>query len=166
MHALHEEIRDLLLDEREDRFSCPLASRKKAMDFLARREYGQAELIKKLADKGYDRNVAEKAVAKLTAEGLQSDQRFSGSFVQSRINQGKGPVRIRLDLGQRGVADEVIDRAIEQSDADWRELAREVRHRKFGAAPPSDFKAKAKQMQFLLYRGFEQDQVQAAFGGE
>ena len=29
-------------------------------------------------------------------EGLQSDRRFAESFVQSRINQGKGPVRIRL----------------------------------------------------------------------
>jgi regulatory protein len=166
MQALHEEISDLLTDEREDRFSCPLASRKKAMDFLARREYGQSELIKKLADKGYDRKVAEQAITKLTAEGLQSDQRFSESFVQSRINQGKGPVRIRLDLGQRGVDDAVIERAIERSGADWRELAREVRQRKFGVALPTDFKAKAKQMQFLLYRGFEQDQVQASFSSE
>ncbi len=167
MQELHEEISDLLSDEQgEDRFSCPLASRKKAMDFLARREYGQAELIKKLTSKGYDRNVAEQAVIKLTTEGLQSDQRFAESFVQSRINQGKGPVRIRIDLAQRGMAETVIDTAIEQSDADWRGLAREVRHRKFSAALPPDFKAKAKQMQFLLYRGFEQDQVQAAFSAE
>jgi len=166
MQELHEEISDLLSDQGEDRFSCPLEARKKAMDFLARREYGQAELIKKLAGKGYDRNVAEQAVVKLTAEGLQSDQRFADSFVQSRINQGKGPVRIRLDLGQRGIADAVIHQAIEQSDADWRALARDVRYRKFSAAVPADFKAKAKQMQFLQYRGFEQDQVQAAFRSE
>jgi len=166
MQELHEEISGLLSDQGEDRFSCPLEARKKAMDFLARREYGQAELIKKLAGKGYDRNVTEQAVVKLTAEGLQSDQRFAESFVQSRINQGKGPVRIRLDLGQRGIADTVVHRAIEQSDADWRALAREVRLRKFGAALPTDFKTKAKQMQFLQYRGFEQDQVQAAFRSE
>ena len=166
MQDLREEISDLLSDEREDRFSCPLAARKKAMDFLARREYGQVELVKKLAGKGYDRKIAEQAVVKLTAEGLQCDQRFAESFVQSRINQGKGPVRIRLDLSQRGVADAVIDSAIEQSDADWQQLAREVRHRKFSAARPPDFKSKAKQMQFLQYRGFEQDQVQAAFSGE
>jgi regulatory protein len=166
MQELHEEISDLLADAGEDRFSCPMEARKKAMDFLARREYGQTELIKKLADKGYDRDVAEQAVVKLTADGLQSDQRFAESFVQSRINQGKGPVRIRLDLGQRGIADAVIHQAIEQSDADWRALARSVRHRKFSAALPPDFKAKAKQMQFLQYRGFEQDQVQAAFRSE
>ena len=112
MQDLREEISDLLSDEREDRFSCPLAARKKAMDFLARREYGQVELVKKLAGKGYDRKIAEQAVVKLSAEGLQCDQRFAESFVQSRINQGKGPVRIRLDLSQRGVADAVIDPSV------------------------------------------------------
>ena len=166
MQELHEEISDLLSDEREDRFSCPVDARKKAMDFLARREYGQTELIRKLADKGYDRVVAEQAVRKLTEDGLQSDQRFAEAFVQSRINQGKGPVRIRLDLGQRGVGDGAIECAIEENATNWFELARSVRLRKFGAGIPPDFKAKAKQMRFLQYRGFEQDHVQAAFNSE
>jgi len=166
MQELHEEISDLLSDTREDRFSCPVDARKKAMDFLARREYGQTELVKKLADKGYERSVAEQAVYKLTEDGLQSDRRFAEAFVQSRINQGKGPVRIRLDLGQRGVGDAAIELAIEVASANWFELARDVRLRKFGTGKPSDFKAKAKQMRFLQYRGFEQDHVQAAFNGD
>ena len=60
------------------------------MDFLARREYGQQELIDKLAGKGFDRAVAEQAVGVLTGEGLQSDQRFAESFVQSRVNRVRG----------------------------------------------------------------------------
>ena len=120
---LHEEISDLLADEGEDRFSCPKEARKKAMDFLARREYGQAELIKKLADKGYIRKIVEAAVVALTSEGLQSDDRFAEAFVQSRINQGKGPVRIRLDLSQRGISDAVTEMAIDESAADWHGLA-------------------------------------------
>ena len=164
MSELHEEISDLLSDQEEDRFSSPLEARKKAMDFLARREYGQAELIRKLADKGFDRDAAEQAVIQLTADGLQSDQRFADSFVQSRINQGKGPVRIRLDLGQRGIADAAVEIALEEAAADWYALAREQRVKKFGEASPSDFKEKARQMRFLQYRGFEQDHIQSAFG--
>jgi regulatory protein len=166
MIELHEEISDLLSDGREDRFSSAIEARKKAMDFLARREYGQQELIRKLADKGFDHTVAEQAVGKLTADGLQSDQRFAEAFVQSRINQGKGPVRIRLDLGQRGIEAAAIERAMEAMAADWRELAREVRRRKFGSGEPPDFKSKAKQMRFLQYRGFGPDHIQAAFNGE
>ena len=163
MRSVHEEISDLLPKEEEDRFASPLEARKKAMDFLARREYGQTELIRKLADKGYDYDVAAQAIVQLTDEGLQSDQRFAESFVQSRINQGKGPVRIRLDLGQRGISDSTVEIAIEDAGPDWRALAREQRHKKFGASAPSDFKEKARQMRFLQYRGFEQDHIQSAF---
>lgn len=160
---IHEEINDLLSDGEEDRFSCPNEIRKKAMDFLARREYGQTELIKKLADKGYVRRLVEQSITRLTDQGLQSDDRFAEAFVQSRINQGKGPVRIRLDLSQRGVGDAVIEMAIEECAADWHGLASDVRRRKFGDGEPADFKAKAKQMRFLQYRGFEQDHIQSAF---
>ena len=42
--------------------------------------------------------------------------------------------------------------------------ARQTRERKFGAELPRDFKEKARQMRFLQYRGFEQDQITAAVG--
>jgi regulatory protein len=162
---VHEEISDLLSGSEEDRFSCPKAARKKAMDFLARREYGQAELIKKLADKGFVSEIAERAVVNLTEEGLQSDRRFAESFVQSRVNQGKGPVRIRIDLGQRGIREDAIEAALDEVGADWYRLARKIRGKKFGRARPADFAEKAKQMRFLQYRGFEPDHIQAAVGG-
>ena len=129
MVELHEEISDLLADAEEDRFSCPKEIRKKAMDFLARREYGQTELIKKLADKGFERRIVEQEVRILTEENLQSDERFSESFVQSRINQGKGPIRIRLDLGQRGISDAVIEMAIEESATTHRLISKRKRSR-------------------------------------
>ena len=163
MKPVREEISDLLSDQEEDRFASPLEARKKAMDFLARREYGQTELIKKLADKGFERDVAAEAVTQLTDEGLQSDQRFAESFVQSRISQGKGPVRIRLDLGQRGIPDSTVEIALEEAAPDWYALARVQRIKKFGEAVPADFKEKARQMRFLQYRGFEKDHIQSAF---
>lgn len=164
MTELHKEISDLLSARQVDRFSDPAEARKKAMDFLARREYGQTELIRKLADKGYDRDIAAQAVVKLSAEGLQSDQRFVDSFIQSRINQGKGPVRVRLDLGQRGIGDTLIEHALLAAAANWHELARDTRRKKFGSRRPAGFEAKAQQMRFLQYRGFEFDHIQAAFG--
>ena len=164
MSELQKEISDLLSTAEEDRFSSAIEARKKAMDFLARREYGQTELINKLANKGYIRQVAEQAILKLTAEGLQSDQRFAANFVRSRISQGKGPVRMRSELGQRGIDDIGIVQAIEATGTDWYELACTVRLKKFGDARPADFKAKAKQMRFLQYRGFEHDHIKAATG--
>ena len=137
-------------------------ARKKAMDLLARREYARAELERKLAAAGFDADVAADVLQRLVDEGLQSDRRFVESFVQSRINQGKGPVRIRADLGQRGIAMGLVDDVLGESGADWYALARETREKKFGRSQPVEFRDKARQMRFLQYRGFEPEQIQAA----
>lgn len=160
--SIHELNADLFQPEEDERYRDPKKIRKKAMDFLARREYGRSELIDKLANAGYDTDLVEVEVDRLADEGLQSDERFAGSFVQSRINQGKGPVRVRQDLKERGMASALVDDALSAAGCDWFELARSVRERKFGAALPTDFAEKARQMRFLQYRGFESEQVQAA----
>ena len=137
-------------------------ARKKAMDLLAGREHGRAELLRKLAKAGFDPEMAADAVDRLQDEGLQSDRRYVENFVQSRINQGKGPVRIRAELGERGTSASLVEAVLEDAGTDWFAMAREVRLRKFGAQPPKDFRDKARQMRFLQYRGFESDQVQSA----
>ena len=132
------------------------------MDYLARREHGRGELLNKLTAFGFDAEIAEQAVARLTEDGLQSDERFAEAFVRSRISQGKGPAKIRADLRERGLASGAIDVAIDDADEDWYALARDVRLKKFGPAAPTEFKAKARQMRFLQSRGFEPDQIQSA----
>jgi regulatory protein len=137
-------------------------ARKKAMDLLARREHARVELERKLAAAGFDADIAADVLQGLAQEGLQSDRRFVEAFVQSRINQGKGPLRIHADLGQRGIASGLIEDVLEESGEDWRALARETREKKFGRSQPVEFRDKARQMRFLQYRGFEPDQIQAA----
>ena len=56
----------------------------------------------------------------------------------------------------------LVDDVLGHIDEDWRALATEVRVKKFGRSRPAEFKDKARQMRFLQYRGFEQDQVRAA----
>ena len=146
----------------EERYSNPVEARKKAMDYLARREHARGDLARKLETAGFDAEIAADAIGRLAEEGLQSDHRFVESFVQSRINQGKGPVRIHAELGEHGIASGLIDEAIEDADEDWHRLAREIRVKKFGRKLPVDFKDKARQMRFLQYRGFEPDHIQAA----
>ena len=146
----------------DDRFSDPIEARKKAMDYLARREHGRSELLEKVTRFGFDAEIADDAVAQLVEDGLQSDVRFAEAFVRSRINQGKGPAKIRADLREKGVNDGVTEDGIRDAEQDWYALAAEVRLKKFGAQRPADFKEKARQMRFLQSRGFEQDQIQAA----
>jgi len=160
--SINELNADLFQPEEVDRYGDPKEARKKAMDYLARREYGHQELIDKLAKAGFDTDIAMSVVDVLRDENLQSDQRFSESFVQSRISQGKGPVRIRQELKERGIRSAAIDDALVEATADWFALAAEIRVKKFGPDVPGEFKEKARQMRFLQYRGFEQEHIQTA----
>jgi regulatory protein len=162
--TLNEAIRDLVQPDEVDRFSDPVEARKKAMDYLARREHSRAELRQKMVKAGFDPGVSDDAIAQLGADGLQDDRRYVEAFVQSRVNQGKGPIRIRAELGQRGIADSLLSDALADAEVDWSALARTTRVRKFGAGTPADYKEKARQMRFLQYRGFESRQIQAALG--
>lgn len=141
-------------------------ARKKAMDFLARREHGRSELLEKLLRAGFDRDLAAAAVEALAREGLQDDRRYLEAFLQSRIRQGKGPVRIRLELDGKGIDPGLIEAQLAECRADWVALARGVREKKFGPARPSGYREKAKQMRFLQYRGFEPEQIQEAVAAD
>ena len=153
---------DLFSAEEVDRFSDPKEARKKAMDYLARREYGQRELEQKLIAAGFAAVIVTATVDKLTGEGLQDDRRFIENFVQSRINQGKGPIRIHQELGERGLNAGLIEDVFKDLGEDWYALARRVRDKKFGPGLPREFKEKARQMRFLQYRGFDSAHIQAA----
>ena len=91
---------------------------------------------------------------------LLAEQRFADSFVRSRIARGQGPVRIRLELGQRGV--ESGDAALLAAECDWTDLARDVRSKRFGADLPASYADRARQARFLQYRGFTAEQIQDA----
>ena len=136
------------------------------MDYLARREHPRAELLAKLQRAGFDGETAEAAVERLAAEGLQDDKRYVESFIQARIAQGKGPVRIRSELREAGIEAGLVEEGLAICGADWDALAADVRRKKFGPAPPGSYPDKARQMRFLQYRGFDMSQIEAAVGAD
>ena len=137
-----------------------------AVRLLARREHSIEELRRKLLSKGYPPDTIEPVVQKLAGKRLVSDERFTSSFVHHHAKRGQGPLRIRAALRQQGIADSQVDEALQSADVDWVQLAREVRRRKFGAVSPRSLGERAKQARFLQYRGFDAEQLRAAFRDE
>ena len=137
-----------------------------AVRLLARREHSTEELRRKLLTKGYPSDAVEPVIQKLAGKRLVSDERFTSTFVHHHARRGQGPVRIRAELRQQGIADSQVEAALRGAEVDWVQLAREVRRRKFGAAPPRSLGERAKQARFLQYRGFDAEQLRAAFREE
>ncbi len=126
----------------------------RACDFLANREHSRKELKYKLARTCKDDVLINELLEKLTQEGLQSDERFTESFVHHRINKGQGPIKIEQELRQRGVEHDVIHTFLYSGSVDWHALAEDARAKKFGKIIPGDLPGKAKQSRFLYSRGF------------
>ena len=137
----------------------PVAVRRAAMDLLARREHGRVELTRKLRQRGATDELIVPALDRLAEEGLLSEVRYLESFVASRARGGYGPLRIREELAQRGLPREAIEQALSESGIDWGEQLRELWQRKFAKQFPREMREKAKQMRFLAYRGFAQEQI-------
>jgi len=131
----------------------------RAVNLLARREHSAAELRIKLANTEVTEEEIEQLLLQLVEMGLQSDDRFAENYVRYRSQRGFGPLRIRQELNERGVASDIADEHLRQIEVDWFELAHTARCKRFGENSPSDFKERAKQQRFLQHRGFSHEQI-------
>lgn len=136
----------------------------KALDLLARREHSCKELQLKLAKRGYGHEEIQLVVQALQQSNLQSDERFSQSYVRYRAGQGFGPNRIRQELSARHVSQSLIESSLYEQEIDWIEQARMAKWKKFGSKIPEEFEEKIKQLKFLQYRGFESGQLPEIMG--
>lgn len=136
----------------------------RALRLLGQREHSVRELTSKLTGKGIDAATAGLVVDDLRGRGLQSDERFAEAFVHSRVGRGHGPIRIRQELGQRGIGDELADELLTRSGDDWLELAEHTRGRKFGDAAPADRDDWNRQARYLARRGFPSDLIYRVLG--
>jgi len=135
-----------------------------ALGYLARREHSRLELINKLSHKPFSEDVDLPSLCdSLEASNYLSDERFAEMFVRSRVSRGKGEMKIRYELRQRGVKEALIDAALLEEGVDWLILAREQREKRFGRAIPKDFKERARQSRFLAGRGFSGEIIGLSF---
>lgn len=133
----------------------------RALALLVRREHSRKELARKLAVRGIDRDEAQAAVDRMTAEGWQSNDRFAEQLVRSRANNGQGPLRIRAELSTHGLDRDAVAAAFDAYDGDWTDNARDLVRRRFPGAL-DDRMLQRKAAEFLVRRGFTGDQVRAA----
>ncbi|MCP4488093.1 MAG: regulatory protein RecX [Gammaproteobacteria bacterium] len=137
--------------------------RNTVMNLLARREHSAGELRRKLKQPEHSEDEIQAVIDRLQAQNLQSDLRFTESFINQRVTAGHGPVKIRYELKQRSVSGELIDAVLGAFEDEWQVRMSEQRIRKFGSEIPNDYNQKMKQARFLQNRGFSPELVMRLF---
>jgi regulatory protein len=126
--------------------------RNKALQMLGRRDHSRAELAQKLQAHTETPEEIPALLDDFEARGWLSDQRFAEQWTHYR-SQRYGLGRLKQELRQRGVANEIIDASIEAVAENEEETARRLWRKKFGQVA-QDNKERAKQLRFLASRGF------------
>lgn len=134
--------------------------RRDALNYLSRRDHSRTELAQKLRRKHYSLDAIDRLLTDLAQAGFLSDQRFAENYCYSRRTKGYGPLRITLELEARGVHADIITDIINLSDNTWLTEAQQLWRKRFKATLPTDYKTRAKQMRFLQYRGYTQEQIE------
>jgi regulatory protein len=98
--------------ERLDRAADEEGAFRAALRSLERRAHGERELGRKLERKGHGRDAIAAAIVRLRALGLLDDFLFARAYIAGRTGRGRGPIRLRHDLGRLGVTKEAAERAL------------------------------------------------------
>ena len=139
-------------------------ARHSALRLLARREHSQYELRRKLKARDYGEDLVDQLLAELITERLLSDTRYAEAMVTNRASRGYGPLRICMELRDRGVAERIVDKALQEAEVDWDERLRHTYDRKYGEMAVESFKTWASRAQFLKNRGFSVDAIRRVIG--
>jgi regulatory protein len=137
--------------------------RERALRLLARREHARIELSRKLAPHAESAEQLEALLDDLAARRLLSDERY----VEMRLNARSarfGNARLAHELRMQGVAEELVSEALANGE-DELTRARQVWQRKFGEAP-ADAGERARQMRFLMSRGFSGETIRRVMRGD
>ncbi|MGE0315618.1 MAG: recombination regulator RecX [Lautropia sp.] len=130
----------------------PATLKTRAIRHLARREHSRAELRRKLASETEDEAVLEALLDELEAKALLSDRRYTEVLVRGAAAR-QGVARIARRLDEAGVERGVSAPLLARLKASEPQLAYALWSRRFGQLPDSP-QQKARQLRFLLQRGF------------
>ena len=144
----------------------PKDIRVKIMDYLARRDHSKKEILKKMTSKVSSLELLLTEIDKLEVEGYINEQRFAEDYVNARVFRGNGPLKIKAELRNKGINDNVILAATLLHEETCVINAHKALVKKFGHINAESYeeiqKLKLKKQRFLGSRGFSFEAINAA----
>lgn len=135
----------------------------RALRLLSQREHSRKELEQKLKPHEETPGELAEALDFLAAKDFINEKRVVESVVNRRSTK-LGAARVRQELMAKGLPADDIAEAVEALRGTELERALAVWRKKFGA-PSSDASERAKQVRFLVSRGFAAEVVRRVVAG-
>lgn len=135
----------------------------RALRYLAQREYSRRELQRKLSTPS-ESPVSEELIGildKLEQQGFLSEVRAAEQIARTRRTRF-GSQRIVQELKNKGIDSHLIDNIVPTLKETELEAALQVWRKKF-TQPPASREERAKQMRFMMNRGFSTQTIQQVF---
>lgn len=156
---------------REEQVAQAAAERKvydRALNLLAFRARSSAELARSLVRKGEPKELVDRAVSRLQAQGLLDDAAFAESFTRAKLlGARQSKRRVQQGLAKKGVTRDVTDTAIaavfEQEGVDQRAIVEEAARKKVRSLARLEPAVRRRRLYaFLARRGYDADDVRRA----
>jgi len=124
-----------------------------AAHFLSYRPRSEAEVRKRLQQRGFDDDSVTAVLAKLKEQGLVDDMAFAQFWKDNRQSfSPRSQWLIKLELRRKGVADDIIDQMVDADDGD---SAYRAALSKARSLPLSDYQGFRHRLgEYLKRRGF------------
>ena len=135
----------------------------RALRLLSQREHSRTELERKLSQHEQAPGELAKALDELQARDFINDGRAIESVVHRRAGK-LGAARVKQELAAKGLSGEAVAAAMEGLRGTELDRAQGVWRKKFGS-PAADANERAKQIRFLLTRGFNAEIVRKVVQG-
>jgi regulatory protein len=141
-----------------------LSAKSVAVRLLSRREHSAFEIRDKLRQRDFDEGEIEQTIIELQQGGWLSDERFAEAYIRMRQQKGFGPIRIAIELNERGVKESIVDDYLQADDEGWQQTLEQQYLKKYKNKPVEDYNDRAKRIRFLQYRGFALDVIYQLVG--
>jgi len=136
-----------------------------ALRFLKIHPRSIDELRQKLAGKGFEPQEIDEAVEYLKSIDLLNDRTFTDSWIAYRLARPFGFKRIIIELKHKGIADDIIARAVTKAKGEYTEesIVLDLALRRAQILSRIDPQKRRKRVgDYLLRRGFSMDVVMKA----
>ena len=132
----------------------------RAMHLLEQGDRTKKGLRENLLKNGYPSEAVEEAMAYVESFHYIDDKRYALTYIQNQSGK-KGRARIQMELRQKGVPQEYIDQAFQETeeDTDARGVIRELILKKRREQGPMEEKERQKLYGFLMRRGFSSSDI-------